>query len=156
MIHDILSHRRVFLDLAPAPKAELLAEMARRLAELGDLGEPGEVARLLVKREELITTAVKRGFAFPHAFAPQVRELILAIGGARGGTDYQSLDGEPVEFILLLLGPPSHQDVHLRTLARLSRITAEPGMLEAMREAATPEAMVELMAEADRQKKTGN
>ncbi|MBI1784562.1 PTS sugar transporter subunit IIA [Candidatus Sumerlaeota bacterium] len=150
LLADIISPRRIFTDLKAAPKTELLREMTRRLYALGEVDDPEELARILIKREELITTAVKPGFAFPHAFSPQLKELSLTIGVIRGGTDYQSLDGSPVEFVFLLLGPPQRQDIHLRVLARLSRITAEEGMLDALREAADEKAIMYLMMGEDR------
>ena len=147
---DILSSRRIILDLQPGPKVEVLRELTARLAELGEIDDGPAVADALIEREEMITTGVKEGFAFPHAFTPHVDSLKLTIGVVRGGTDYQSLDARPVEFILLLLGPPSRQDLHLQVLARLSRIATESGMLEALREAETAEAILERFEESDR------
>ncbi len=150
MLDAILSPQRVFVDLAPAPKAELLRGVCRRLAALGEVEDAEALAELLIRREALITTAVKTGFAFPHAFTPQVESLKLTIGVIREGTDYESLDGAPVEFVLLLIGPPARQDVHLRVLARLSNIAREPGALEALRALATPQAIVDFFAQSDR------
>lgn len=151
MLETIVSPRRVFLDLAPAPKAELLAEFARRLAGAGELTEnPADIARALVKREDIVSTGVRTGFAFPHAFAESLESLSLSIGRAPEGVDFQSLDGEPVEFVLLLLGPPSPR--HLRVLARLSRIVGADGALEAFRAAADAgaDALVDLVLSEDR------
>lgn len=148
MLNDIVSERRVFLDLAPAPKAELLGEITRRLADLGEIADPESIHRLLVEREEFDSTAVKPGFAFPHVFTPQLAELQLTIGRVREGADFASLDGSPVEFILLALGPPSQQ--RLRVLARLARVAGEPGMLEALREAASPAEVAGIFLDADR------
>ena len=150
MLTDILSPERVFMDLRPVPKEQLLGEMVQRLEDLGHLADTPAVTALLAERERMISTGVKHGFAFPHAFSRQVPTLNLTIGVIEGGTDYESLDGEPVEFILLLLGPPDHQDDHLRVLARLSSIASRPGMIEALREPKTPEALYDLFTESDR------
>lgn len=150
MLGEILLPRRVFLDLKPAPKGELLGEIARRLASGGDVDDPDALARRLIAREEMISTGVKTGYAFPHVFSPQVEELKLTIGVIKEGTDYESLDGNPVELILMLIGPVSHQDTHLRTLARLSRVATEPGMRESLLEAESAEAIVEMISESDR------
>lgn len=150
MLGDIVSPRRVFTDLEPAPKDELLAEMARRLALLGVVQDHQALTERLIRRERLMTTAVKHGFAFPHVFSPQVVELSLTIGIIREGTDYQSLDGKPVEFVFLLLGPQERQDLHLRLLARLSHIARESGMLAQLRQAESAEQIVALISESDR------
>ena len=149
-LSDILSADRVFLGLPPMKKRELLGEMAHRLHELGEIEDEAAIAERLVKREELISTGVRQGFAFPHAFTPQVEWLSLSIGVIPEGTDYEALDGEPVHVVFLMLGPPSRQDLHLRALARLSRITAEEGMMECLRGASEPQQIVDLLNEADR------
>ena len=55
-----------------------------------------------------------------------------------------------IEVRFLLLGPPDRQDHHLQVLARLSRVARREGMLEALREAATPEAILDLIREQGR------
>ncbi len=50
------------------------------------------------------------------------------IGISRAGIDFQSLDEEPVSFVFLLLGPPGQQGLHMRLLARLSRILSLDGL----------------------------
>lgn len=149
MLSQILSPQRVFLDLSPQPKEELLRALADRLAALGEIADPAALTERLIARERMITTAVKRGFAFPHAFSPQTKHLILTVARVPNGTDYESLDGEPVELIFLLLGPETRQDVHLRVLARLSSIARQPGTLEALRGAGTAEEVVDFLNRND-------
>jgi mannitol/fructose-specific phosphotransferase system IIA component (Ntr-type) len=150
ILSKILSSALIFTDLKPEPKHDLLRTIARRLAEAGVIADPNAMAERLIKREELITTGVKEGFAFPHVFSPQVSELSLSIWRVRGGTDYESLDGKPVEFIFLLVGPTAHQEVHLKVLARLSRIARTPGTLDALRATTTPEELVEVLEHSER------
>lgn len=151
MLSQLISPQRVFLDLSPQPKADLLRTLADRLAAHGDIQDPAALTERLVARERLITTGVKKGFAFPHAFSPQTQRLFLTIARIPGGADYESLDGDPVEVIFLLLGPESRQDVHLRVLARLSSIARQPGTLEALREAASAGDVIEFLNRNDRE-----
>lgn len=150
MLRGILSPARVFVDLEPAPKEALISDIAERLAEAGEIEDPDALCRRLITREQMMTTGVKEAFAFPHAFTPQIDTLKLIVGVVREGTDWESLDGKPVEFIFLLLGPLSHQDKHLRVLARLSRIATGPGFLDALRQATTADEIVNLLSESDR------
>lgn len=135
-IQDMLQPNRILMDLPVSGKSEVLRTMADRLGALGQVADADEVFRLLSERERLMTTGVKRGFAFPHAFSKQFDTTFLTLGVIREGVDYQSLGGAPVEFIFLLLGPPTHQTLHLRMLARISRLTSQAEMLELLRQAA--------------------
>jgi mannitol/fructose-specific phosphotransferase system IIA component (Ntr-type) len=149
-IDDILEPSRVLMGLAGGSKPEVLRAMTDRLAELGCLSDSGEIHRLLMEREGLMTTGVKRGFAFPHAFSPQFDKSFLTLGVVPGGVEYDSLDHHPVEFIFLLLGPPDHQTVHLRILARVSRLMGQPDMLELLRGARSVEEVIEVLDDTER------
>jgi mannitol/fructose-specific phosphotransferase system IIA component (Ntr-type) len=138
------------MDLKPAPKNVLLSQIADRLGALGEIEDPDRLARRLIERERMMTTGVKEGFAFPHAFTPQIDTLKLTVVLIREGTDYESLDGKPVEIIFLLLGPLSHQDRHLRVLARLSRIATGSGFLDTLRQATSADEVVTLLTESDK------
>ena len=131
-------------------KAAVLREMTDRLVALGAIRDSEEIHRLLIEREGLMTTGVKRGFAFPHAFSPQFEKSFLTLGVVPGGVDYESLDHHPVEYIFLLLGPPDHQTVHLRILARVSRLMGQPDMLELLRAAGSAEGVIEILDDTER------
>jgi fructose-specific phosphotransferase system IIA component len=150
MLNNILSSALIFLDLKAQPKTELLHEMTRRLAEKGVIQDPDAMAQRLIEREQLITTGVKEGFAFPHVFSPQVNDLMLSVWRVEGGTDYESLDGKPVEFIFLLAGPTAHQELHLKVLARLSRIARTPGTLDALRATGSADDIIQFLEQSER------
>lgn len=153
LIEEMLQPARILMDLPAAGKREVLKAMTDQLESLGLIHDSAEVHKLLMEREALMTTGVKRGFAFPHAFSKQFESSFLTLGRVPGGVAYDALDGNPVEFIFLLLGPPTHQTIHLRTLARISRLTAQPEMLELLRSATSPENLMELLIESERRLK---
>ena len=148
-INDILQPSRIFMDLKGADKSEILKDMTDRLVAQNLLTDSEQIHRLLIERERMMTTGVKSGFAFPHVFSEQFDQTFLTLGIVRDGVDYEALDRQVVEFVFLLLGPPGHQTVHLRILARLSRITGQGGTLVRMRSASRPEQILECLAETE-------
>jgi fructose PTS system EIIBC or EIIC component len=152
MIHieEILQPSRVLMDLRGAHKSEVLQQMIDRLGQLGMVPDGTEIHRLLMDREGLMTTGVKRGFAFPHAFSMQFDQSFLTLGVVKDGVDYESLDRQPVKFIFLLLGPPNHQTVHLRILARVSRLMGQPDMLELLRAAHSVPEVLEVLTDTEK------
>jgi mannitol/fructose-specific phosphotransferase system IIA component (Ntr-type) len=155
-IGEILDPSCVFMDLPGDGKARVLRAMTDRLAELGRIHDSGAIHALLMEREGLMTTGVRRGFAFPHAFNARIEHSFLSLGVAPGGTDFESLDNEPVHFVFLLLGPPDNQSIHLRILARVSRLTGQPEMLQIMRQARTREELLEVIHDSEQQLKTSS
>ena len=113
----------VMYELDPTSKTDALETLVRKLSELRHL-RPHLVApivRALVQRERLGSTAIGRGLAVPHAKHDSIKRFVGIIGHVPGGVDFDSLDGEPVEKIFLVLSPPDRPGEHLRILERISK-----------------------------------
>lgn len=148
-INEVLRPGHILMELPGRTKDEVLGQMTEQLASLGDLNDSAEILQLLIDREDLMTTGVKTGFAFPHAFSYQLQRSFLTIGVPAEPVDYDSLDGLPVEYIFLLLGPPDENTMHLRALARISRLMSEGGILDRLREVKSPEAILDVLTETE-------
>ena len=59
----------------------------------------------LIKREEESTTAVGEGIAIPHYKGSAVTKPGLAAMVIKNGTDFDSIDGEPVKLIFAIAAP---------------------------------------------------
>ncbi|HUG71578.1 MAG TPA: PTS sugar transporter subunit IIA [Pirellulaceae bacterium] len=110
-------------------REEAVETLVSRMSQLGHLPKEAvpEVVAAAMHREELGSTAIGRGFAVPHAEHPSVVGVIGNIGYVRPGIDFNSLDGEPVRTILLLLSPPNQPGDRLRALERISRVLRVTG-----------------------------
>jgi mannitol/fructose-specific phosphotransferase system IIA component (Ntr-type) len=122
ILGEMLTVERVFPNLRPSGKQSLLRTIIGRLAEAGDVTDADAVLQAVVERENLTSTGIGAGYAIPHTFCSQVNHYLLALATIPQGTDFKSLDGQPVRFVFLLLGPPAAQAQHLKILARLCRI----------------------------------
>jgi PTS system fructose-specific IIA component/PTS system nitrogen regulatory IIA component len=71
-------------------------------------------------REQLGSTGLGRGIAVPHAKHDTVERIVGIIGYVAGGVEFDSLDGEPVTKVFLVLSSPSRPGDHLRALERIS------------------------------------
>jgi PTS system nitrogen regulatory IIA component len=151
MVHidEILDPSRVMVDVVGSAKNEVLREMIDRLAATGMISNGEQAHQRIMAREALMTTGVKHGFAFPHAFSEQFDQSFLTLGRVQS-IDYLALDQAPVDFIFLLFGPPGHQAIHLRILARVSRLTGQPDMLDRMRQTDTADELMEVLLETER------
>lgn len=67
--------------------------------------EKKRVFQRLLLREQLGTTAVGGGVAYPHCFSSEVHEPVMAFGVSPDGISYASLDGRAVHFIFVLILP---------------------------------------------------
>ena len=111
------------LLLQATEKTEALREIVAAALGHGQMAAELEPAAFegVIEREALGSTGIGRGFAFPHTRLADGKSLILTIGFSTGGIDYQSLDGQPVHTLVLLLSPADAPADHLRVLEGVSR-----------------------------------
>ena len=70
-------------------------------------------------------TVLGHGVAAPHAYSSALSERLCAIVRVPAGLDVETLDGEPVRLVFLLLSPAGDPEGHLATLADIARLVME-------------------------------
>lgn len=102
-----------------------------------------EVYRLLLEREQQGSTGFGNEIAIPHARISGLSGFIVITGVSHRGVSFDSLDKKKVKVFLLILGPPEQVNVHLRTLATLSRALAHTSLKKELLAARSTETAVE-------------
>jgi PTS system nitrogen regulatory IIA component len=120
---DFIPGQALVLSLGTQNKAEAIRALVKGLIAAGEISRNDEddVVAAVLRREELGSTGIGRGFAIPHAKHAAVNRVVAAIGRCPNGVDFESLDGEPVHLIVLLLSPPDKPGDHLRAMEGISR-----------------------------------
>lgn len=114
------------VDLESETKEELFEEMVDMLARAAGAAFPRrEILDALERREAKMSTGIYKGIALPHATVESLGSMRGALGISRKGIDYDSLDGNPVYIVFLLLTPPSDAEIHLQTLQALAGLAAD-------------------------------
>ena len=115
----------VQLDLEATSREAALEAMVA-LLHLPDRGR-ATLLRLLARRELLGSTAVGRGIAIPHCRSLVVPRVRMAYGRLQHPLAWDSIDGEPVRHIFLIVAPPVEvSNQYLPTLGQLARATRQP------------------------------
>ena len=146
----LISPERVVMDLSPAPKNEILRQLVEPLHATGIVDDPQHYLEQLERREEMVSTALGRGVAFPHVRNPaqaRVSSPAIVLGVCRDGTDFDSLDGQPTHVLGLCCS--SSVAVHLRLLARLTLLLRADGMMERLRNSSNEREVVRHLIAAD-------
>jgi mannitol/fructose-specific phosphotransferase system IIA component (Ntr-type) len=145
----IVPEQLIFTGLTGKTAAEVLAAIARRLAEAGAVADPEGLTRDLVAREARCSTALGGGIAVPHGRLTALSEPVVALGFVSPPADFGAPDATPVDLVFLLLSPADSPARHLSLLARLSRILRSPGIGAQLRAAEGPAAAVRALREAE-------
>ena len=121
-ITDLLSSDMVLSDLRGTTKPEILKELAAGLCEKHPEIDRSELNAVLAERERLGSTAIGDGIAIPHGKLRGVTKIIGAFGRNLKGVDFESLDGNPTQLFFVLVAPEDSASLHLKALARVSRL----------------------------------
>lgn len=128
---DILEPGRVIHRLVSKTKAEVLRELVARgitppeaNTELA-IADSEQIVRVLEERERLGSTGIKDGLAIPHGKLERLDMLVSCLGLHETGLDFGALDGQPSRIFIVLLAPESAGGLHLKALARISRLFSD-------------------------------
>lgn len=148
---DFVIREAVSASVAAEDKEGVIRELAQMLQKAGVLvpSEYESVVKAILKREELGSTGIGRGVAVPHTKHPGVERLVATVGVSRSGVDFNSLDGEKVQLLFLLISPPDRPGDHLRALENISRQLRDETFCKFLKQAKSPEEILQLLDEAD-------
>lgn len=125
-ITEILTCAMVIPDLKGNTKSDVLRELAAYIAGQHASIDADTLSEVLAERERLGSTAIGDGIAIPHGKIAGVNQIIGVFGRHPRGVDFDSLDGRPTQLFFLLVAPEDSASLHLKALARVSRLMKDP------------------------------
>lgn len=144
-IDDITSKDLVVLDIEAGDRWEVIDNLAGLLADDGRLADrEAYVEAVRAREEETGGTAMEMGIAIPHAKSGGVEKAGVAFGRLREPLDFGAAEAD---LVFLIAAPEGEHNLHVTVLSQLARRLVHEKFRTALREAATPEAVVEVMRE---------
>jgi PTS system nitrogen regulatory IIA component len=127
---DFLDPRAVVHDLKATNKKGVLEEMCSTLVSLHPALDRDKMVGILLDRERLGSTGVGEGVAIPHGKMSDLEGLIACFGRSSRGIPFEAVDDQPVFLFFLLFAPENSAGVHLKALAKISRLLKRPSVRE--------------------------
>jgi PTS system nitrogen regulatory IIA component len=134
-IAEMLDPAAIVAELRGTGKKEVLAELTEALIVANPELSRDEVIRVLLERERLGSTGIGDGVAIPHGKLKNLDRQLIAFGLSRKGVDFDAMDGKPARLFFLLIAPEDSIGVHLKTLARISKLLKAPLVRERLQAA---------------------
>ncbi|MFM2133592.1 MAG: hypothetical protein RL156_873 [Bacteroidota bacterium] len=148
-VSDVITPSRIEVRLDIHSKDDLLEYLPEILARNGDVENLDEVRRVIRDRENLMSTGIGHGIALPHGKTNSVHRTTAALVTLQEPISYDSLDGEPIQLAVILVGKEDHVSTHLKLLSKISRVVASDWFKHEALAAQTPEAIHALLQRAD-------
>ncbi len=120
-ILDVLDKNNIIINLKAKDKKGVLNELAAPVSQFTGTDHEA-LFKVLMERERLGSTGIGGGIGIPHGKLRDLKELTLGFGLSREGVDFESMDGGPTHIFFLLLTPENSAGLHLKLLARISRL----------------------------------
>ena len=148
---DFICREAIRTNVEADAKEDVIRQMAASLRDAGRI--PADqfdgIVEAILKREELGSTGIGRGVAVPHTKHASVNELVGAVAVSDEGVDFDSLDGEKVHLLFMLVSPPDRPGDHLRALENISRQLRDDTFCRFLQQSKEPGDVWQLLEEAD-------
>jgi PTS system fructose-specific IIA component len=119
---ELLSRETVRVGLEGSDKTSVIEAMVELLADDPAVKDLDEVRRVVLEREEMMSTGVGKGLALPHGKTSAVTGNVAALALTRLPVDFEAIDDQPVRLVFLLVGTPESKSLHVKILSRISRL----------------------------------
>src|SRR2546429_9330338 len=120
LLTDLVAPNAIIPALKVNSKKQVLQELAAKAAELCGQSER-TILETLQQREKLGSTGVGNGIAIPHGKLSKLNKLFGLFARLERSVDFEALDSQPVDLVLLLLAPETAGGDHLQTPAPVAR-----------------------------------
>jgi mannitol/fructose-specific phosphotransferase system IIA component (Ntr-type) len=121
---DILTLETILPDLNSANRWEAIDELVQCLVNTAKIRPEHREAIVAVvkKRESSMSTGIGFGIGIPHASTDLIHEVVGALGRSKKGIEFDALDTQPVNLVMLFLVPQGQFQKHLHTLASIAKL----------------------------------
>lgn len=148
-ITDILSVERVVPDLKANTKDGVLQELAELLVSEIPQATTEKLVKVLRERERLNSTAIGDGIAIPHGRLVGTRNVVAGFARSPAGVDFDSVDRRPTHLFFVLIAPDDAAAMHLKALARISRLLKDQKFRDQLMSLTTREELYDAIVAED-------
>jgi PTS system nitrogen regulatory IIA component len=134
---DILAERGVLCCTGVKTKRQLFEILAERAGEITGRGA-GEILEAITAREALGSTGLGNGIAIPHGKLAGLEDVTAVVARLDEPIDFDAVDDQPVDIVVMLLAPIGAGADHLKALSRVARLLRTESVVDDLRAATEP------------------
>jgi mannitol/fructose-specific phosphotransferase system IIA component (Ntr-type) len=144
---DILSKEQILTDLRATNRWEAIDELIDNLVSTGKIKPEHHdaIAAVVKKRESSMSTGIGFGIGIPHASTDLIYEVVGSLGRSKKGVNFDALDNQPVNLVMLFLVPQGQFQKHLHTLANIAKLLHKAEFRQALERAPDADIMLQII-----------
>jgi fructose-specific phosphotransferase system IIA component len=148
-VNELLNTNNILTEFKSENKNDIINELVNLLKGDERVVDIEDVRKCIFEREEKMSTGVGKGFAIPHGKTNSVTDIIAAFGKSKTPIEYNSLDGEPVHILFLLVGKDNLLAKHIKLLSRISRLMNNDEFRKKLIEAESKETILKIFQDEE-------
>ncbi len=150
-ISSFISPERIFTDIAPGERDDVIKSVVERLCASGAIDEEKTttVYRAVLQRERKGSTGIGRGIAIPHCKTSAVESPIVGFAKPVEPIPYGATDGAPVHSLFCVVSPLDAADTHVAILRWIAGIARNDYYAKLLSTTSDPQSLFELFQEID-------
>lgn len=148
-ITELLNKNGIVMDLKSTDKPSVIRELATVMEKEGIVRDIDGFMADIHEREKQGSTGVGFGVAIPHAKSKSVKKPGLVFGRSKAPIKYESHEEDAADIFFMIAAPEGEENIHLQTLAKLSRTLIDEGFRDQLREATSAEDVLSLLSGID-------
>ncbi len=146
---ELINKNYIIPEFKGSTKKQVLEELVEALASNNVEIDKVVLLNALLEREKLGSTGIGDGVAIPHGKLNGLDNIILLFGKSGQGVDFDAIDRKPVCLVFLLVAPADSAGLHLKALARLSRMLREKEFKNSLLMAPDAETLLKIIIDKD-------
>lgn len=148
-LFTLLDENNVIATLEAENKEQVINTLVDTLKSKVSRSVLEDIREGVFERESVMSTGVGKGLAIPHCKTRSVEDNYAAFARLKKPLDFDSIDGQPVSIIFLLVGPDSRHSHHIKLLSRISRLMNSASFRDKILEADSQEAILDAFKEEE-------
>ena len=124
----ILTVDRILIAETSKEKSGILLELTETLRKSKAISEPERIYEDILERERIMSTGIGAGIAIPHIHRKYVGGVLAALAILKKPLDFNSIDGSPVQFIIMVLSSGEDHERYLKVIAKFAHALAADGV----------------------------
>ena len=129
-LNTLLNSKLIFLGVDSLRKKEFLENFISMVTDQEKTLNHSIIKDLILKREDLCSTALDNHVAIPHAKIPGIDKTYISLITCPKGLDFGSIDGKKTKILILILHPEEIGNKHLEILKSVSNIFTKENIID--------------------------
>jgi len=148
-LSTLLRREAIIVPIQNTEKQLVLEELLDAAVATGQILDRAKAFQALLNRESLGSTGLEKGLAIPHARSNAADGIVMALGIAPEGIDFQAADGHPTHLFFLLLASDALTGTYVQVLALIARLNQQADFRQNILTATTPDEILAVIRKAE-------